>query len=165
MRKSPPKTIDESLHELAALNAVEYEQRRTGAAKEMGFRLSALDEMVKARRKETNASSESILFRDPEPWPRPVDGAKLLNSLTETVKRYIVLPDAAPEALALWVLHTYTHAAANVSPIVALLSATLRCGKARALSLLQGLVWRPLPASNVTPAALLDLRNSGSQRY
>lgn len=154
MGKSPPKTIDESLHELAALNAVEYEQRRTEAAKEMGFRLSALDEMVQARRKETSASSESILFRDPEPWPRPVDGAELLNSLTETVKRYIVLPHAAPEALALWVLHTYTHAAANVSPIVALLSATLRCGKTRALSLLQGLVWRPLPASNVTPAAL-----------
>ena len=42
-----------------------------------------------------------------EPWGKPVTGSALLDELAQTVLRYVVLPAACPENLALWILHTY----------------------------------------------------------
>jgi len=38
----------------------------------------------------------------PEPWPEPVNGADVLSEAAEMFSRFIVLPDGAADALALW---------------------------------------------------------------
>jgi putative DNA primase/helicase len=83
-----------------------------------------------------------------------VDGAALLNELESTFRKYAVLPEGAADTLALWTLFTHTHDAAMISPILALSSPEKRSGKTRVLSLLSMVVRRPLPAANVTPAAV-----------
>lgn len=91
----------------------------------------------------------------PEPWPDPVDGAVLLDLLAGYFRRYAILPPHAAEALALWVLHTYTwQKAAEFSPRLGITGPTMRCGKSRVLEVLAGLVARGLSTENVTPAAL-----------
>lgn len=89
-----------------------------------------------------------------EPWPEPVDGAELLDRLCDAVGRFVVVDSAGVIAVALWVLHAHAHEAAAVSPLLALTSPAKRCGKTTLLSLLGALVPRPLPAANLTAAAL-----------
>jgi putative DNA primase/helicase len=54
----------------------------------------------------------------------------------------------------LWFIHSHAHAAARVSPILAIRSPEKRCGKTTTLTLATALVNRALPASNITSAAL-----------
>ncbi len=95
-----------------------------------------------------------LMFETPEPWPEPVDGAELLDALAATFRRFVALPDGAAETLSLWVLHTHVLDASDVTPRLVLRSPTRRCGKTTTLALLGALVARPLPAANITPAAL-----------
>jgi hypothetical protein len=90
----------------------------------------------------------------PKPWEDVVDGASLLFSLASTQERYVVLPDGSAVALALWIVHTYALDAAAISPIIAIVSPTRRCGKSTLLNVLGALVLRPMAASNVSAAAV-----------
>ena len=51
--------------------------------------------------KEANAYKEDYR-RKTLPWREPVDGLALLDDLTTTFQRFMVLPPGAPEVLALW---------------------------------------------------------------
>ena len=90
----------------------------------------------------------------PKPWEDVVDGASLLFALASTLERYVVLPDGSAVALALWIVHTYALDAAAISPIIAIVSPTRRCGKSTLLDVLGALVLRPMAASNVSAAAV-----------
>jgi Protein of unknown function (DUF3631)/Domain of unknown function (DUF3854) len=96
----------------------------------------------------------AVVFRDPKPWPEPVSGAELLGEVEEAVRRHVALSDAASTAVALWVAFTHVHDSAPVSPLLAALSPTHRCGKSTLLAVIRRLVPRPLPSSNITEAAL-----------
>lgn len=89
-----------------------------------------------------------------KPWFEPVDGIALLDELAGVFNRHMDLPKGAAEALALWVMHSYAHDAAQHSPILFISSPTKRCGKTNLLSVLQLLVPKPLSAANVTPATI-----------
>src|ERR1700674_1509689 len=54
-------------------------------------------------------AASHTLLRMPEvdPWPEPVDGKVLLDGLAQVLRRFVVLPNWAPETLALWIVHTY----------------------------------------------------------
>ena len=93
-------------------------------------------------------------FQDPEPWHDPVNGVSLLNELRCTFERFVVLPDHAAAAFALWVILTWAHDLFDISPYLAVTSPEKRCAKTLALELLGMLVRRPVPASNISPAAL-----------
>ncbi len=145
--------------ELAELSPIEYERRREKAAQDMGIRVSVLDsEVDQARKKikgeDKDVSGTRLVFEEPEPWSEPVDGAELLEELAAAFRQYVVLLTDVDVALALWVLHTYAHDTARISPLLALTSPEKRCGKTTVLSLLQLLTKRPLSASNISPAAL-----------
>ena len=147
---------DEALFtELAALSRMEYDRRRQREAKRLGVRVPTLDTEVDQRRP-TDAEDDGGggLFSDLEPWPETVDGAELLDSIVDAFTRRVVLPDGAADALALWVLFVHAHDAAQISPILALVSPEKRCGKTTTLSVIQALVPRALPTSNISPAAL-----------
>ena len=93
-------------------------------------------------------------FDDLELWPDHVDGADLLDELAATITRHVVMAAAAADAAALWGLHAHCHETAAISPIMAITSPSPECGKTTTLTLLSVLVPRPLPASNITAAAL-----------
>ena len=146
------ESLDSAVSRLAKLSPLEYDQIRNGEAKRLGVRPQTLDSAIKGERKSNQ--SESSIFIEIEPWDEPVNGAELLDEIVDTFKRFIVTPNHAPEAAALWVLNTYVHDASYHSPILLITSPEKRCGKSTMLSLLYGLTNRSLLASNISSAAV-----------
>lgn len=154
-----PLAQDALLIELAALSPLEYDRRRTEAAKLLGVRVGTLDAEVTTRRQQQAApqgaeAGGSVVAATPAPWTEAVDGAQLLTDLVTWYRRYVVLPEGAAEGLALWTLHTYTMDAAQVTPRLAIVSPQKRCGKTTLMALLGAVTASPLPAANITAAAL-----------
>jgi putative DNA primase/helicase len=87
------------------------------------------------------------------PWPEPVEGHVLLDNLAQTLKRFVLLPRWAPEALALWVLHTYAFELRDVTAYLGIESPEKRCGKTTLLGVLNELVNRPIAAANISSPA------------
>ncbi len=102
--------------------------------------------------KETSGGSE-LEWEKIEPWPEPVDGAQLLDAIRTLLKRFVILPTWAPEALAAWVVHTHAFKLRNVSTYIGVESPELRCGKSTLLGVLSELVQRPLPTANISSPA------------
>lgn len=165
----PAEALEASLRRIAmvadgadALRVAALREAAVRALSEAGVRAPArmVDAALSAGGDDRVADAPSpgqgsrLALSDPEPWPDPVDGAVLLGELVRTFTRYVALPEGAATALALWVLHAHAHNAAAVSPILAITSPEKRCGKTTLLHVLGALVPRPLPASNITPAAL-----------
>jgi putative DNA primase/helicase len=89
-----------------------------------------------------------------DPWPEAVDGAALLDDLARLLTRFVILPPAAADALALWTLHTYAFHLRDITAYVGIESPEKRCGKTTLLELLSLIVSRPVVASNITPPAI-----------
>jgi len=100
------------------------------------------------------AQGGTLTFTDPEPWPSPVEGNMLLTELAATYRRYVVMPPAAAEALALWTVHTYCVLPCFDSPYVSVSGPTMRCGKTRTLEMAECVVHRPLLTTAMTAATL-----------
>jgi putative DNA primase/helicase len=96
----------------------------------------------------------TLVLADPELWPHPVDGAGLLDEIVSVLRRFLVLPEGCAETVALWVVHSHSINAADISPILAITSPEKRCGKTLLLDILGGFVPRPLSTANITAPAL-----------
>jgi putative DNA primase/helicase len=94
------------------------------------------------------------LVSAPHPWPQAVDGAGLLSDIEAAILAHAVLPEGAAVAMGLWILHTYCLDAAAITPRLAIVSPTKRCGKTTVLKLLGALACKPLAAASLTPAVL-----------
>jgi hypothetical protein len=143
--------------ELIGADALREAAVRTEATKHlMNIGLQAPAQLVSAAltRQEQEEETRRIAFSEPEPWAQLVDGASLLDEIANVLCRFIVLPLEEIKAIALWILHTYTVDATSICPILIIKSAEKRCGKTLILELLLNLVFRPLPASNITAASL-----------
>ena len=151
---------DDTIIDLAGLSPLEYEKRRRKEAKKLGIRRPVLDKLVETARMKSSDDRPildelpGLELPEPDPWPEAVDGDDLLNQLVGMFHRYLALPDGGAELLALWAVHTHCFDLFQVTPRLALSSPEPRCGKSTTLSLLTRLVPRPLPASNITPAAV-----------
>ncbi len=119
-------------------------------------RVAALWDTTAPRRgaSEDAGQGRALTLSDPEPWPEPVEGAGLLADLVEALKRFVVLPVGAAVGLGLWIIHSYTHDAAETSPLMAVTSPTPRAGKTTLFSLLTALARRALPASSVSSSSI-----------
>jgi hypothetical protein len=93
----------------------------------------------------------------PEPWPEPVNAGALLDALVQLLKLFVVLPQAAAETLALWVLHTFAFQHRDVSTYIGIESPLPRCGKSTLLAVLGGLVNRPILSANVSSPAFFHV--------
>lgn len=150
-------TDDAKIKHLAELPLGEYEKQRATAAQQLGYRTSILDKAVNTVRHQVrpeNGQGSPLSLPEPEPWPDPVDAAALLNDISVAILRHVVMSKAAADAIATWVLHTYTLDAALTAPRLRIKSPEKRCGKTTLLSTISYLVMRPLLASNISPAAL-----------
>src|SRR5262245_36379129 len=153
---APPPDEKALIEVLARKDYAEYDRVRADLAKTLGMRLGTLDGKVEALRKKMEAEDDkdNLPHWKVEPWPEPVTGAELLDSIRRVFRRYIVLPKDADIALALWVLHAWTMDAGDISPFMVLVSPTKRCGKTSVLILLFFLTPKSELASNITAAAL-----------
>jgi hypothetical protein len=100
------------------------------------------------------AAEKAVAFEALEPSEYPVIGDELLDELEEQFPGYCILPEMASAALALWILHTFSIEAFDISPRLAVTSPAKRCGKSTLLRLVHALCLRPLSASNVSAASI-----------
>ena len=148
------ETLSQSVARLAALDPLEYEKVRKMEAERMGIgRVTELDKAVKAARKEIEKSSDEM-FPEEEPWQEAVDGLELVAILEEMFKRFSILPKGSAVTAALWTILTYTFNLWRTLPLLTIVSPEKRCGKTTFLTTLSKLCNRPLPVSNISPAAL-----------
>lgn len=92
---------------------------------------------------------------EPEPAADPVDGAKLLDTITAVVERHLALPALSAATLALWALHAWAPQAHTISPRLAIVSPEAHAGKTTALRVLAQLTPRPLLTVHARAAPLL----------
>jgi putative DNA primase/helicase len=144
----------ERIQQFARLPMLAYQQQRVGAAKELGIRAPELDKLVRAARAEAEQADSELPHWKIEPWDAEVCSTKLLDDIEQLFNRYIVLPEGAGIALALWTLHAWTADAGDISPFLVLVSPTKRCGKTNTLIVLYYLTPRSELASNISPSAL-----------
>ena len=151
---------EKEIERLSKLSPIDYDQMRKQEAGRLNIQLKTLDSEVEKRRKAGGGNGNPdrqgrfVELTDPEPWPEPVDGAQLFDDILATIRRFVFLPDGAAETMALWIIHAHAHDAAFTSPLLAFTSPEKRCGKTTALKVLQRLVPKPLPTSNITAAAV-----------
>lgn len=141
---------------LSKLSPADYDRQRPASAKRLSLRVSVLDKEVDRCRKAMLATSHDKLprLKDPDPWSDPVDGAALLSDIKDQVLHYVSLSDHAATAIALWVLHTWTLDAFDVSPFLFLRSPQKRCGRTTLMQVLAALVRRAFLVTGASPAAL-----------
>jgi len=151
-KKTPDKSMADTVRRLAELPPLEYDQARVAEAKALSVRPATLDAEVKAARKD--AHSDDGMFPEVDPWSESVDGGALLDEIAATFRRYVILPKHADVVAALWILNTYVHDASYHSPMIVLTSPEKRCGKTTAMMVFMALCNKPLPASNVSGAVV-----------
>jgi len=81
---------DEVIATLAAMTPLEYERVRVETANQLGCRPAILDNLVKAACKQ-DGSSGSLPFPEVDPWPDSVEPEFLLNELSATIHRFVVM--------------------------------------------------------------------------
>jgi len=152
------ETDDEAIARLAAMPRLEYERCRGTEAEKLRIkRTSTLDKLVEARRAkkaDRGLQGSAVDLPDVEPWSEPVDGAEVLSEVAETFGRYVVLPDGAADALALFAAHTHCFGLFQCSPRLNVTSPDKCCGKTTLRDVLALLVPRPLPTENLSVAVL-----------
>jgi putative DNA primase/helicase len=100
---------------------------------------------------------QSITFEDPEPWPDPVDGAALLDEITDLILMFMVMSEEAARTAAAWAVYSHCYDLFDTSPILAIQSPTLGCGKSTLLRILEGITRRPYRAVGFTEATVFRL--------
>ena len=93
-------------------------------------------------------------FPETKPWPENVDGAELLDAITEVIQRFVVCKPKVARTAALWVTFSWLIDIVNVSPIAIITAPEKRCGKSVLLNVIAKLVLRPVSVSGITPSAL-----------
>jgi putative DNA primase/helicase len=142
---------------LAKLGMLEYERERKEAAESLNIRAPILDRLVATERDKFNDDGKqgrALSLPEPEPWPQPVNGADLLDAMSASVRRHVVMFDYAADTAALWAIHTYLLDCSGISPRLAITSPERGCGKTTALDVLSRLVSRPLPTANASASAI-----------
>jgi hypothetical protein len=85
------------------------------------------------------------------------EASGLLDEIVRELRRYVVMASVQADAVALWILHTHAHDAAEVTPYLWIAGPERRVGKSRLLDVLALYVRKPVPTANVSEAAVFRL--------
>jgi hypothetical protein len=151
-QKTDSGLMDE-ISAIAGMNLIARELERNKIAEKYNIRKSVIDQFLKALEKERDAGTTEIVT-PAVAWETAVDGAGVLADIKALLNKHIVLPDGTADAIAAWVLLTYSFDAFRILPILGVVSPEKRCGKTTLLEVLQGLCSKALLASNVSPPAV-----------
>jgi hypothetical protein len=137
--------VDPDVARLAKLPDWEYEKVRTGEAKKLGVRPTALDAHVLKARAQFQAENH-VPKKAPEwtPLPQthmaPVQGEELIAELVGAIRRFVMLDEPAALIVALWILFTWVFENyAETNPYLRIISAAPGCGKSTLLKVLRWL--------------------------
>jgi putative DNA primase/helicase len=147
------KEIEEHIEHLAQLPPPQYTEVRESAARVLRLPLSVLDSRVKNVRI-INSGKDGSPFPKVAPWPEPVDPKELLLLIGATIRSFVVCEPETALAASLWAAMTWFMDEVNIAPLAVITAPEKRCGKTQLLSILGKISYRPLPSSNVTPAAM-----------
>jgi hypothetical protein len=151
----PPESDDKTFARLAKLPLAEYERARDAEATRMGFRVTILDKLVEQARGENDAAhGRGVALHDPEPWPEPVTTAAVLDDLASAIRRHVIVPASAADALPLWIAHTWVADRFENTPRLGITSPTRRCGKSTLLELLRMTCRRTIKADNISASGV-----------
>ena len=89
-----------------------------------------------------------------EAWDKPVVAAEVLDEICTTIRRFVWMKPSYCRAAALWIVLTYLHDVVDILPILLITSPLEDCGKTTTLKLILYLSNRPIPASNISAAAI-----------
>jgi len=149
---------------LAALPPIEYDRVRKEEAKKLGCRELTLDLLVNAKRLlmrppsvGDNLQGAAVKLVDVEPWPEPVNGDELLDAIAKRLEHYVVLPEGAPDMLALWCTHTHMFNLFQKSPRLDISAPTEECGKSTLLNCTSLFCARAKRTDNMTTAVMFRL--------
>ena len=156
-------TIDRhtEIERLAALDPIDYEAARIAAAQRLNLRANFLDGAVAKKRRELgietgqdDGQGRTAKIVDTLPWHEHVEGDLVATALSASLKNYAVISEAAADAIALWVLHTWLVNKFTISPRLAVTSPTKGCGKTTILRWLSHVARRAKRAGSISPPAL-----------
>ncbi|MEP9318177.1 DUF3631 domain-containing protein [Pseudomonas sp. LABIM340] len=116
--------------------------------------MAEFDRLTVSAESEAGAAAGQSIFTDVEPWSKPVDGAELLDDVTQALARHVIAEKETLRAAALWATFTWLVDVVQIAPIANITAPEKRCGKSVLLTALGKLVNRPLQVSNIGPAAL-----------
>jgi Protein of unknown function (DUF3631) len=150
------------IERLAALDPIDYDLVRNEAANRLGIRTGTLDHAVTKKRRDLGLQTDDdeagqgrlVRIDDVLPWPDAIEADHVATALAASLKRYVVLSDAAADAIALWILHTWLVDKFTITPRLAITSPTKGCGKTTVLRFLNQIVYRPKRAGSISPPAL-----------
>ncbi len=126
--------------------------RRSSAVKEATSTAKA--KQAKPVAGKQSSAGRQVAVTNPQPWQQPVDGASLLKDIAQVFSRYVVLSPRMAEVVALFTLYTYVFPDTFVSPLLAIQSPLMRCGKTTLMELLSCLVSKPLLQANASTATV-----------
>ncbi len=147
-----PQSDDDVVAWLATLKPLDYDRVRKVQAKALNVQVKTLDNMVNAER-EANIQDDSP-FADIEPWHEAIDPSQLLDDITSTIQRFIVLDKHQAQTVALWVSACWFVDVISFAPFVLINAPERACGKTQLLTLMSKFAPRSLQASGISPAAL-----------
>jgi hypothetical protein len=81
----------------------------------------------------------------------------VLNETSETISKYVALPDGAADAIALWIAHAHAINAFTHTPRLNIQSPEKRCGKTTLRDVVATLVMKPLSTENLSTAVLFRI--------
>ena len=146
---------NEVVTQLATLKMIDYDRVRKEKATQLKVRPATLDAMVKAERE--NLKSDDSPFADIEPWDEAVNPAQLLDDITHTIQRFIVLDKHQAQAAALWVSTCWFIDMIDCAPIALINAPERACGKTQLLTVLAKLAPRTTQASGISPSVLFRM--------
>lgn len=88
------------------------------------------------------------------PYDQPVDLAQLLDEISSTIRKFVILDQDQADAAALWVAHTYSVDLFDASPLAIINAPERACAKTLFQTVLAYLSFRPLSSSNASASAL-----------
>lgn len=107
-----------------------------------------------------NLPGRALAPKAEEPWPEPVDGARLLGEIRAFCDRFVAHPPGNLEVIALYCVHAHALDCFDFAPRLILTSPEPACGKTETLKLIAGLCPRAEFASNWTAASIFRIVES-----
>jgi putative DNA primase/helicase len=152
------RDAEAEIEALASLREVAYQRKRKQAATNLDIPVGTLDKLVAKRRAKLEANAEAAPLYEHwnvEPWPEPVEGSILLLTITERIRRHVVITQLQAIAVALWIMLTWVHEQAAVhSPILLATSAEANSGKSTLLGLIGFLARQALLSVSISGPVL-----------
>lgn len=152
----PALSDDQTIQWLASLRPLEYDRVRNEQANALGVKLKTLDIVVKAAQSD-ESEADRLPFSEVEPHQEAIDPAQLLNEVSDTIRRFIVLDAEQAHAAALWVAFTWFIDDVKVAPLAIITAPEPECGKSQLRDLLAKIVLRPLSTNNMKSATLFRI--------